>query len=101
MPTVPTDWRYSTVSTASAGMLVTFHRGFVMSDDFETIIGLNEQEIELLGNLIVAHMINQERVNPSKAGDRIRPESVFMERLLRLRTEQIVAARAGGKFVKE
>lgn len=72
--------------------------GGVMSEDFETTISINEEEIELLGNLIVAHMTNQERVNPSKVGDPIRPESVFLDRLLRLRTGQIIAARAAGKL---
>ena len=68
-----------------------------MSDDFETTVTFNEKEIELLGHIFVARFQEMHRQNLIPEGVTVE-ESALLQKILRLRTEQIIAARAEGKL---
>ena len=60
---------------------------------FETIVKLNEREIEVIGNVFVQHFLK----NPSEP-DAVSPQSALLQKILDARHNQIIEARAAGRL---
>ena len=62
-------------------------------NDFETVIKLNERDIEIIGNVFVQYFLN----NPGQP-DAVSPQSALLQKILDARQNQIIEARAAGRL---
>ena len=61
--------------------------------DFETVVKLNQKDIEILGNVFVLYFLD----HPSGEGV-VSPQSALLQKILNAQTAQINEARAAGRL---
>lgn len=66
-----------------------------MSDDFETVVKLNEKDIEIIGNMFAQYFV---RCNSEPEPVDCSRQSALLRKILDTRTAQIIEARASGKL---
>jgi hypothetical protein len=66
--------------------------------DLTYAISLDEDEITLLFQLLNERVVDLEREHPSSPDTPVRPPAAILQKLLSLRRDVLVAARAAGKL---
>jgi hypothetical protein len=66
--------------------------------DLTYAIQLHEDEITLLIQLLNERLVELEREHPSSSDTPVRPPAALLQKLLSLRRDVLVAARAAGKL---
>jgi hypothetical protein len=66
--------------------------------DLTYAIQLDEDEITLLIQLLNERLVELEREHPSSPDTPVRPSAALLQKLLSLRRDVLVAARAAGKL---
>jgi hypothetical protein len=62
-------------------------------NDFETVVKLNERDIEVIGNVFAQYFVN----NPGQP-EVVSHQSALLQKILHARENQIIEARAAGQL---